>query len=136
MRCNYTIWVKNIQDEFDNLYKRVIILIKNIKVCGILSTVKQTRLDSGRLKSLARATGLEPVTYGLTVNCTIFSKMAEICRKLEVFVCCYIGYVLFLCVSVCFCSKFLKQSKATLIFVDVFYSIFYLLYRFKIKFLK
>ena len=67
MRCNYTIWVKNIQDEFDNLYKRVIILIKNIKVCGILSIVKQTRLDSGRLKSLARATGLEPVTYGLTV---------------------------------------------------------------------
>ena len=112
MRCNYTIWVKNIQDEFDNLYKRVIILIKTIKVCGILSTVKQTRLDSGRLKSLARATGLEPVTYGLTVNCTIFSKMAEFRRKLGFFVCGDIGCVLFLCVSVCFCSKFLKQPKA------------------------
>ena len=58
------------------------------------------------------ATGLEPVTYGLTVNCTIFSKMAEFRRKLGVFVCGYMGCVLFLCVSVCFCSKFLKQPKA------------------------
>ena len=61
---------------------------------------------------LARATGLEPVTYGLTVNCTIFSKTAEVRRKLGAFICDNIGCVLFLCVSVCFCSKFLKQPKA------------------------
>ena len=64
-------------------------------------------------KFVARATGLEPVTYGLTVNCTIFSKTAEFRRKRGIFIYGYIGYVLFLCVSVCFCSKFLKQSKAT-----------------------
>ena len=65
------------------------------------------------LKFVARATGLEPVTYGLTVNCTIFSKMAEFRRKLGFFICGYMGCVLFLCVSVCFCSKFLKHKICT-----------------------
>ena len=83
-----------------------------IKVGWSTNNKKSRREWKSCGKSLARATGLEPVTYGLTANCTIFSKTAEIRRKLGVFVSGDIGCVLFLCVSVCFCSKFLKQPKA------------------------